>query len=216
MISASLTANRTTCRRADGLVVRALAYEWRGRDVPIADSADNVLRIIEAVRGAASDDDKVTRIASMLFPDAAAVEQVCAKDAQAFGALLKDTLRDVCGIELGGDGSPRLWDAEEDAALIRVSLRAAYGVDWDAVREHIPFGEFCALVASLGTDTPLGFAMHYRNPENRPKPDKYNKDLVAEFDRLHAALALGPQGANVEGRNAAMSDMARALMERAR
>ena len=107
-----------------------------------------------------------------------------------------------------------LWDLEEDAARIRTSFRQAYGIEWDEVRGRISFAEFVALVGGCPQDTPLGAAIHYRNPATKPKPTKYNRQEVEAWNAAHKAFELGKgrsSHGSEEGSDAAMRDVFAAL-----
>jgi hypothetical protein len=103
---------------------------------------------------------------------------------------------------------------EEDAARIRTSFRQAYGIEWDEVRGRISFAEFVALVGGCPQDTPLGAAIHYRNPATKPKPTKYNRQEVEAWNAAHKAFELGKgrsSHGSEEGSDAAMRDVFAAL-----
>jgi hypothetical protein len=195
----------------------ALLYDWHGQRVAVRDDARDA---IECVSLWLDDDmpaeEKAGRIIRTMFADPGAAWLACDYSEAEFGRLVEAVTWDVFGVD--ADGTHRsdepLWDLEEDAAIIRTSLRQAYGIDWDRDRSRIPWAEFCVMVAALPYETPLGFAMHYRNPANRPKRTKYNAEEVARFDRLHSELRLRGRGRgrdDVEAQAHAMDDMAAAL-----
>lgn len=207
MIPASLTARRAVLD--DGST--AYPYAWRGKAVPVADAAGNVLRTVERLQEAEDAKRRFDIIVDSLLPDLDAAMEACGGDPREFGRMLEGILRDVCGVDLDGESADaRIWDADEDAAAIRISLRMAYGVDWDEVRERVPWCEFLAMVFGLPYSTPLGKAMFYRNPKNRPE----GGDASAEFDRLHALFALG-EADGAEGANSAMTDTALGMLRKA-
>lgn len=219
-----MNANGLTSRRVklpDG--GSATPYEWRGEDVLIRDDALTILRCIDLLQDPEMDaDEKSRKFIPLFFADWGDAYTACDYDGAEFGKLITAAVWDVCGIDLAGDKPHErpLWDPEEDAALIRISFRAEYGIDWDEVRGSIGFAEFVALVGGCSADTPLGRAIYYRNPNTRPKPTKHNKKEVEQWDRLHRAYALGARsrsshGAN-EGNDAAMNDAFAALKRAAR
>ena len=137
-------------------------------------------------------------------------------DAAEFVRMRDAAVWDMCGLDLSGDRPHEtpLWDLEEDAARIRTSFRQAYGIEWDEVRGRISFAEFVALVGGCPQDTPLGAAIHYRNPATKPKPTKYNRQEVEAWNAAHKAFELGKgrsSHGSEEGSDAAMRDVFAAL-----
>lgn len=207
------------CRRValpDGSSAHAL--DWNDETVLVDDSASNALGIYMAFRdGSAAEHEKATDIISMMFVDPDAAYLACDYSMEEFGRLIRHVSSEVFGIVADPGAAvpsgPDLFDLEQDAPAIRTSLRMAYGIDWDEVRDVISWGEFLALMASMPLETPMGARMHYRNPENRPKPGKHNKEQVREFDRLANLLALDEKGSHddAEDANRAMNDVALSL-----
>lgn len=221
MIACGLTSERA--RLPDG--GSATPYEWNGETVLVRDDAPTVLRCIEMLQdGEREARDKSSEFIPLFFVDWRDAYAACGLDPQEFGQLIVQAVWDVCGIDLAGDKPHErpLWDPVEDAALIRTSFRAAYGIDWDEVRGSVSFAEFVAMVGSVPRDTPLGVAIHYRNPKTRPKLAKKgaNRKEIEEWDRLHRALALkgrSSHGAKEEGTSdGAMRDAFAALKRAAR
>ena len=217
MIPVSLTTERVLL--PDGST--AYPYQWNGETVPVRDNAANVLEIIALYNDRETpEDEKGEQIVERLFADPNEAFLACDFDHADFGKLIEAVTWDICGLDLGErESDVPIWDAEEDAAAIRTSLRMAYGIEWDAIRNAVPFSEFVALISGLPYETPLGCAMHYRNPKNRPEKDKYNKKQVAEFDRLHEIFKLNKkrEGSHdrIEKSNGAMDDLALALVRKA-
>lgn len=213
MITATLTAERLTLE--DGTT--AYPYRWHGETVNVRDNALTALQIIELYRDRdIPANDKGQRILALMFVDPDEAWTACDYDLSTFGELIKAVNLDVYGIDTEGRHTETpLWDIEEDAAIIRTSFRIAYGIDWDAARDTLSWAEMIALIGSLPYETPLGFCMHYRNPENRPKPDKHNKKQVAEFDRLHKKFSLTAKRRGSQDRvlanQHAMDDLALAM-----
>lgn len=186
------------------------------------DDAHAVLRCIAILQdGDASPEEKSREFIPLFFADPDDAFTACDYDPADLGRLIEATVWDVCGLDLRGDKPHEepLWDPVEDAAYIRISLRAEYGIDWDEERGRIPFSEFVALVGGCSMDTPLGRAIHYRNPKTKPRPTKHNKKEIEEWERLHRAFALkqgrSSRGAS-EGTDAAMRDAFAALKRAAR
>lgn len=220
MIATSLTSTRVPLDGGGS----ATPYEWEGETVLVRDDALAILECIELLQDdEMSEEEKARRFIPLFFANWEDAYAACDYEPKRFGRLIVDAVWDVCGVDL--DGSRQhdepLWDPVEDAAIIRTSFREAYGIDWDEVRGGIGFAEFVALVGGVPRDTPLGMAIHYRNPNTRPKPAKKNanKKEIEEWDRLHRALALGKsrssRGAK-EGSDAAMRDAFAALKRTAR
>lgn len=200
----------------------ATPYPWNGEEVLVRDDALTVLRCIALLQDErATPEEKSGEFIPLFFADPGDAFTACDYDPADLGRLIEAAVWDVCGLDLRGDKPHEdpLWDPVEDAAYIRISFRAEYGIDWDAVRGEIGFAEFVALVGGCSMDTPLGRAIHYRNPKTKPKPTRHNKKEIEEWERLHRAFALkqgrSSRGAN-EGTDAAMRDAFAALKRAAR
>lgn len=203
----------------------ATPVRWRGEAVLVRDDAGTALRCIAALQDSdASEGERRERVLSLLFVDWRDAWAACDYDARELARLVAEVAWDVLGVDIVGDRPHEepLWDPAEDAALIRASLRMAYGIDWDAERGEVSFAEFVALVAGCPTDTPIGRAIYYRDPRTRPKATRHNRRQVEEWQRLHRAYALrGDGGATRAGRgsagtNEAMDGAFAALSRRAR
>lgn len=217
MIPVSLTTKRITLD--DGST--AYPYPWNGEVVAVRDNAANVLKIIALYFDKTSPgDEKGEQIIERLFADPNGAFCTCDFDHAEFGRLIEAVTWDICGVDTGSRSTDEpLWDMDEDAASIRTSLRMAYGIEWDAIRDVVPFAEFIALIAGLPYETPLGCAMHYRNPKNKPKATKHNKQQMADFDRLHRLFKLNKKQNSshnrIEATNNALDDLALALVRKA-
>lgn len=212
MIEAALTTERITLE--DGR--SAIPYEWRGETVLVTDNALNALTIYELMTREDAGEQNAVSIISLIFADPDDAFCACDFNPIEFGKLVSSALWDVFGIDNeGGRTEEPLWDPVEDAALVRVSLRAAYGIDWDVARLAMSWTEFATLVSALPIETPLGAAIYYRDKRNRPKPTKNNREMVEEFDRRHKLLALknDHRGSHddADQSNAAMNDAALAI-----
>lgn len=174
MLPAALTAERV--RLPDG--TSATRYPWNGEEVLVRDDALTIIRVIEVLTDEGkSDDQRRDEFLALFFVDWTDAWCACDYDAAEFVRMRDAAVWDMCGLDLSGDRPHEtpLWDLEEDAARIRTSFRQAYGIEWDEVRGRISFAEFVALVGGCPQDTPLGAAIHYRNPATKPKPTKYNR-----------------------------------------
>ena len=203
---------------------RALPYPWNGEEVLVRDDAATVLRCIELLQDPDADPDgKGAEFLRLFFADLRDAFAACCYDPRELGRLVESATWDVCGVDLVGDKAHEapLWDPVEDAGIIRVSLRAEYGLDWDAVRGSMSFAEFVQLVGGCSMKTPLGRAIFYRNPKTKPKPAKKNANRreIEEWERLHGACAL-KRGRSSRGvgsaEDAAMRDAFAALRKIAR
>lgn len=216
MIADQLTAEHVPLE--DGTT--AFLYEWRGESVAVRDDALTVIKIMELYRRNDIDDNaKGVAILERMFPNPSDAFCACNFVPGDFAALIKAVDSDVYGITIDGKPETPLWDIEQDAAIIRTSLRMAYGIDWDKARCELSWAELIALIGSLPYDTPLGNRIYYRNPENRPKRTKTNREQVAEFDRLHRLYKLtnnkrkGSQDRVIANQHA-MDDLALAMRKR--
>lgn len=221
MISTGLAQRRVAL--PDGRT--AYPYPWRGGEVAVHDDAMSVIEAITLLRDPdLADAEKEARFLPLFFVDWRGAWEACGYDNREFGELIDSAVWDVCGIDMSGRRACEapLWDLDEDADRIRASFRQAYGIDWDAERASISFGEFVALVGGCPPDTPLGRAVHYRNPATRPKRTKHNKKEVEAWERLHAAYALGrkraagPAADPAEATQRGMLDAFAALKQAAR
>lgn len=212
---ARLTAERR--RLSDGTT--ATEYEWRGEAVPVRDDAASAVRFIEALSGDAPREARADGAVKAMLPDLGAAVRAAGGDPEALAELVSDAAWDVYGIDLSGERAcgERLWDPAEDAALIRVSLRQAYGIDWDEEKGRMSFAEFAALVSACPMDTPMGRAVHYRDRRTRPDPSLNGGRDAAAWDRASRALSLkGPRRAGAQTGDGAMRDAFAALKRSAR
>ena len=215
MDAASLTAPRVRLKGGG----TALRFPWNDEDVLVRDDSLTALEVAGIFADAdMPEQEKPAKVIPLLFADPDEAFLACDYSVPEFGRLISAAVRQVYGIDnSGGPQRAPLWDPEEDAAMIRTSLRMAYGIDWDADAPSLPWAEFVALVWSLPRETPMGARIYYRNPENRPKRMKRNANRaeIEEFDRLHRALALKQKkkGSHntAEASNAAMNDLALAV-----
>jgi hypothetical protein len=207
-VSLSLTEHRT--KLPDGGY--AVDYLWNGEYVQVKDSAETALTCYQLINSNESDDDIAAGVISAIFVNPERAYLACNYSTSDFGKLTEQVLQDVFGLSPTTSNVEPLWDIEEDAALIRVSIRMAYGFDFDAMKDTVSWPEFVAMIEALPFETPLGFAMYHRNKANRPKRTKYNREEVERFDRLHRELALHKaQTKTIQTQQGAMDDMAAAL-----
>lgn len=198
----------------------AFLYRWKGETVAVRDDALTAIKIIELYRRQDMDDnEKGIAILELMFPNPSDAFCACDFVPGEFAALIKAIDLDVYGIDTTGRNTETpLWDLKQDAAIIRTSLRMAYGIDWDAARSALSWAELTALIGSLPYETPLGNRIYYRNPKNRPKRTKHNREQVAEFDRLHRMYKLTKTQKGSQDRIAAsqhaMDDLALAVRKR--
>lgn len=216
MISTSLISDRIYLD--DG--TSAIPYEWNGETVLIRDDAKTILEVIELFANEEmSQDEKTAIFFPLFFVSVDDMLLACNYDSQEVTKLMDASIWDVCGLDVTGNHAEEepLWDPVEDAAYIRISLRQAYGIDWD--NTSIPFSEFVRMVGVCPYETILGKAIYYRNKDTRPKRTKYNEEQIADWDRLHKAFALNKKAShkdNIEQQNAVMEDHIAALWNAAR
>lgn len=188
----------------------AVRYAVGEDAVIVRDDAETALTLLAKLKVGADPGD----VCSLIFADLAEAFASCDYDEEELARTAVVALWDVLGIDVDGShadetGGPRLWDPDEDADRIRASFRAAYGIDFTRDRRSIPWDEFLALVGGVPEETPLGVAMHYRNPRTRPKPLKRNANAeeIAAWDRAHALLALPENGADKKGSDKRLTDV---------
>lgn len=215
MIHTDLTIDRKIL--SDGS--SAFPYLFHGQEILIRDDAKTAIKIFNLFQDKEADENiKAIEIIESIFVDAQEAYIACDFDNTLFGELINSVIWEIYGIDNQGGNkttSEPLWDLDEDSALIRISLRMAYGVEWDEIREKIPWSEFIYMVSSLPHETPLGMRIYYRNINNKPKKTKYNKEQIDEFMRFHKLFALKPKQTgshdSAEVANTTMNDFALAL-----
>lgn len=203
MIPASLTSEHV---RLEG---GGVAVRYRG--TLVRDDAETALNVLSALSRGTTPHE----VGEAVFPDPAGAFASCDYVEGAYVELVRDALWDVFGVDVDGShadetGGDALWDPVEDASRIRATLRMAYGVDWDEERGTMPWSDFLALVGGAPLETPLGQAMHYRNPKTRPKPGKRgaNREQVAAWDRASDFYRIRrePDSRTVARRDRALTD----------
>lgn len=219
-----LSANNLSSMRValdDGTM--ASEYVYHDRVILIRDDALTVIKLTTLLDGKPETDEENDRRAleaiELIFADPEDALSGCIS-LEECSELITSAVYDVYGIDLTGEKATDtpLWDPVQDAPLIRISLRMAYGIDWDKQRTKLPWSEFVYLVGALPNSTPLGAMMYYRNSDNRPKETKYNREQIEEFDHYHDLFDLsnnttnpGSHDRSVEQANNAMNDFALSL-----
>lgn len=210
MIPTTLTSERV---EVDGRT--AIPYQWNGESVLIYDDANTVIQVIDLLSSGVSDEEKIEAFLPLFFVDPNEAFLACDYDIQEFVKLRDSALWDLCGLDMTGEKPKEtpLWDLQEDAALIRISFRQAYGIEWNEIRGNIPFSEFISLIAGCPFETPLGKAIYYRNPNTKPKQTKYNAEQIKDWQKLHNAFALKAHDEvnHMAAQNNAMNDFGLAL-----
>lgn len=215
MILNSLTSERVYLE--DG--TSAYPYKWNEETVLIRDDTNTVLQVIYLLtRSDVPSDEIKSFFWQTFYVNVNDAWISCDYDPDDFIKLRDSALWDVYGLDMTGehDTDEPLWDFEEDAAIIRASFRQAYGLDWDSVRKSLPFSEFIALIGACPYETPLGKAVYYRNKNTRPKQSKYNKEQIADWDRLHKAFTLKKTSSHkdeMKAQSHVMDDMFNAIVE---
>ena len=213
MIDTSLTAERTA------LPGGGTAVPYGPDRVAVRDDAATALALWQGMRSPEGMPREA--VLEAVFADPAEAYAAADYDDEELNRMAAGALWDVLGIDATGEhagetAGERLWDPVEDAARIRASFRAAYGIDWDRDRSSIPWADFLALVAGVPEDTPLGTAMHYRNPKTKPKRTKHNAEEVEAWNRAHAFYRLGADGGRPGASDRAMTEAFRSIADAAR
>ena len=219
MRSPSLTRRPT--RLPDGRL--ASAYEHNGERIWVCDSALDALRILQLARNQAlSEAEKSERIIKAAFADPTAVISREEGEAQ---AIVSDILWEAFGLDVTADHAhaaecdEAVFDFDEDAARIRASLLAYYGLDWDEAAESITYADLCALLAQMSEAdhqatsgglpsfrTSFAQALWYRTAKP-PKNDKLNRGLRKAFLATRESLRLGAKKrTRIEAANDAMAE----------
>ena len=172
-------------------------YDVLGRQVRVFDDFETAMLMNEMMEDPLFEPHEKDELAlRMVTPDPA-------RFAEAFGGRARDALAEVLRQAFGygedgqGEGE-RAMDLDEDAARIRATMLAAYGLreaEWRAM----PFRDVCDLLALAPRETPMGQAVYYRTAK-RPKATKGNKEALRAFDEARRFYRLGeskaPEKAN--------------------
>lgn len=177
----------------NGLLTTTLTFE--GREVEVYNGAGTALKVIELF----GDDDlcadvKAEVLAHLLFVEPYSVVRAFEGD---YSRLLAFVLFEVVTIDIDGKHATaharaqnkRVIDWEQDADIINVSLRMAYGVCFADIAQQVDFREFCKMLSFAPRDTPISQAMYYRSAKP-PAYRKGNEQAVREFNRLRKYWAL--------------------------
>ena len=178
------------------------AYECMGRKVRVRDSLGTYLLVIELLNDARLDVlEKMSLLYRMVLANPDGFIEAFAAESH---AALCEVLDKAFGIDLTGAAEPheRVIDWDGDAPMIAATVRNAYGMSYDQLKE-LPYREACALISWSPSDTPMGRALYYRTAKP-PKRTKHNKEQVEEFERMRKAFRLGANGPmSIEAANAA-------------
>ncbi|NBI31885.1 Gp15 family bacteriophage protein [Enterorhabdus sp. P55] len=194
-------------------------YEHGGAPVDVYDSARTALLVLELFRDESLRDwEKASLLPSMIFPDPSQAAEAAQGDPQ---GLLSHILWEAFGLDSDhthGDEAPA-FDWGQDAARIRASLLAAYGIDWDEASRALPFADMVGLLASLmetGESTPFSEAVRARlaKPPKATRHNKAERDAFAAR-RRHFALD-GDAQRSAKAADDAMADVFAAGMRAAR
>ena len=171
----------------------AHVHKVLGRRVRVCDTVRTFRRVMRALQ----DEELDTRereivVLRLVYADPDAV-------ARAFGPdlheAIQETLWDCFGIDVTGErpnDGKKAFDLDEDRARIIVTVREAYGMDWDAL-EDTPYKEACALLLMAPHDTPMGQAVYYRLGKP-PKRTKYNGKEISAWREAAEAYRLRGTG----------------------
>lgn len=192
--------------------VLSTEYEWRGERVWVYDSARAALLCIELFADERlSPEEKERLLPQMMFPDPDAARDAAGDEP---AAMVRDLIWDAYGLDVTSekahDSGRQAFCWTEDAARIKASLMAAYGIDWDRDCSRMSFCDVAALLASLmetRESTPFSEAVEARFAE-LPKPSKYNRELRAAMAARKSHFALRGQEAQRDRARAAEDAMA--------
>jgi hypothetical protein len=160
-------------------------YDWGGKRFRVVDDAENVLTLIDLFKNEMLlPEVKYNILMDRLFPDP---ERVAEAIGDNLGELLSALLWDVAGLDITGahkaEHQKPLFDWEQDATAIRVTLLTAYNLRWDDAKNRISYEELCDLIGMSPHDTPMGQALYYRTA---PEPER-TKHNGAEVERFRKA-----------------------------
>lgn len=194
--------------------VLSTEYEWRGKRVQVYDSARAALLCIELFADERlAPEAKAQLLPDMLFPEPDKAREAAGDEPREMVAAL---VWDAYGLDITGerarDSGQQAFSWQQDAARIKASLMAAYGIDWDRDSSLIPFCDAAGLLGSLmemRESTPFSEAIEARLAEP-PKPTKHNRELRAAMAARKSHFALksedSPQAA-AKRADDAMADM---------
>lgn len=147
-------------------------YEVLGRKVRVLDSLRNGVLAEEVIRDPLFEpEERAAIVCGIVLPDPEGF-------AEEFGSEAGEAVLGVLEAAFGfsEDSGDRVLDFAEDAARIRATARAAYGLSPEELSE-MPFSEAVELIAMAPRDTPVGQALYYRTAEP-PKRTKSNGEQV--------------------------------------
>lgn len=181
----------------DGVMLHA--YPYGGGRVLVADSARNMLLLIELFADGDIDPrGKAALVCEMLWPFDDLKQAAMDAANGDMAALLDSVVWDACGLDISGTrDAPKeqVFDWDEDAARIQASVMQAFGMGWAEFADGHTYAEACALLGELmegGEETPFRSAVYYRTAEP-PKRTKGNDAQVRAFyaKKRHYALKGG-------------------------
>ncbi len=167
----------------------ANAYEWRGEQVPVWDTAERGLRLLRMFEQGTSLPD----VAALLFPCPAVLWGRTEEEA---GELLAEVMWEAFGLDVTADGRRQgherpVFDWDEDAARIRASLLSAYGMGWEEASRTTSYVDMCALLSSLleAGETPFRQAVSFR-AGTPPKRTERNREYCEWWRSMREHYAL--------------------------
>lgn len=201
----------------------ASPYDFKGETIWVSDSAYDALCVIELFEDKApSPADKAERIYRQIFP----CIQCLGRTDEYLSELLQEIVWEAFGLDIteghkyAEEGDSPVFDFTEDAARIKASFLAYYGIDWDKARETLPYSDFLALISQMAEadcdrvpgslpnfKTPLAQALYYRLAKP-PKNSKYARELRRAFLEMREGLKLGAEKrGRAESANNAMAEL---------
>lgn len=181
-------------------------YEYKGECIPVCDSAQDAVRLFALLKCEDIEPaDKSRKIFALVFPKP---ETYLLRSEEEARDLLAYIAWEAYGLDITEDHvhssecETPVFDFEEDAARIKASLLAYYGLNWDEISAEMTYPDFCALLGQITeadrTDsagglpnfkTPFAQAVFYRTA--KPPTGKGTKELRKAFNAMRRALALG-------------------------
>lgn len=189
-------------------------YRWRGETVWVCDSARTALLIDEMASDAELDGgQKWELLARMMYAEPERAER---SGGQLFWEMTAQLAWEAFGLDADGshasEAQEPVFDWREDAGRIRATMRAVYGIDWDAACGAMGYREACDLLAGAleAGDNPFRAAVHYRTAKP-PRRTKHNGEAVDAWEaaRRHYALKgpARPAASDAAAQDRAMADL---------
>lgn len=154
------------------------SVEYRGREYQMDVSYDKVLESLAFLRRKDyNHSEKLEYISFLLFGDDVSPDDGLLS--AAFDVLFPEKSK----------GGKRVFDFEQDAAVIYASFRQAYGIDLYAERGKLHWDAFIALLQNLPEDSAFCRLINIRTCPI-PKPNKHNGEQIKALMKAKAKYRL--------------------------